>query len=48
MAREGDFRKAHSTPLIVTNDGKLQMLSAGAKPPTPTTRRPDGTLAGPL
>jgi outer membrane protein assembly factor BamB len=31
MAKEGDFRKAHSTPLIVTADGKLQMLSGGAK-----------------
>jgi outer membrane protein assembly factor BamB len=31
MARDGDLRKAHSTPLIVTADGKLQMLSAGAK-----------------
>ena len=31
MARDGDQRKAHSTPLIVTADGKPQMLSAGAK-----------------
>ncbi len=31
MAREGDHRKAHSTPLIVTANGKFQMLSAGAK-----------------
>jgi len=31
MARDGDLRKAHSTPLIVTVNGKLQMLSAGAK-----------------
>lgn len=31
MARDGDLRKAHSTPLIVTVGGKLQMLSAGAK-----------------
>jgi outer membrane protein assembly factor BamB len=31
MAKEGDLRKAHSTPLIVTMDGKVQMLSAGAK-----------------
>jgi len=31
MARDGDLRKAHSTPLIVTVDGKHQMLSAGAK-----------------
>ena len=31
MAKDGDLRKAHSTPLIVTNAGKAQMLSAGAK-----------------
>jgi outer membrane protein assembly factor BamB len=31
MQKEGDHRKAHSTPLIVKVDGKLQMLSAGAK-----------------
>jgi outer membrane protein assembly factor BamB len=31
MARDGDLRKAHSTPLIVTVAGKPQMLSAGAK-----------------
>lgn len=31
MAKDGDLRKAHSTPLIVTADGKPQMLSAGAK-----------------
>src|SRR5436190_14825972 len=31
MAKEGDLRKAHSTPLIVTIAGKAQMLSAGAK-----------------
>ncbi len=31
MARDGDLRKAHSTPLIVEAGGKLQMLSAGAK-----------------
>jgi outer membrane protein assembly factor BamB len=31
MVREGDHRKAHSTPLIVTVDGKLMMLSSGAK-----------------
>jgi outer membrane protein assembly factor BamB len=31
MARDGDLRKAHSTPLIVTTDGKPQMLSVGAK-----------------
>ena len=31
MARDGDLRKAHSTPLIVTATGKLQMLSGGAK-----------------
>lgn len=31
MAKDGDLRKAHSTPLIVTTAGKTQMLSAGAK-----------------
>ncbi|HZM02141.1 MAG TPA: PQQ-binding-like beta-propeller repeat protein [Candidatus Saccharimonadales bacterium] len=31
MVKDGDHRKAHSTPLIVTIGGKLQMLSAGAK-----------------
>jgi outer membrane protein assembly factor BamB len=31
MARDGDLRKAHSTPLIVTVKGKPLMLSAGAK-----------------
>ena len=31
MAKDGDMRKAHSTPLIVTADGKAQMVSAGAK-----------------
>jgi outer membrane protein assembly factor BamB len=31
MARDGDLRKAHSTPLIVTVAGKPQMLSVGAK-----------------
>lgn len=31
MARDGDLRKAHSTPLIVTASGKPQMLSVGAK-----------------
>ncbi len=31
MARDGDLRKAHSTPLIVTTEGGTQMLSAGAK-----------------
>jgi outer membrane protein assembly factor BamB len=31
MAREGDHRKAHSTPLIVNAGGKAQMLSSGAK-----------------
>lgn len=31
LARDGDFRKAHSTPLVVTADGKLQLLSGGAK-----------------
>jgi hypothetical protein len=31
MARDGDLRKAHSTPLIVTSGGKAQMISGGAK-----------------
>jgi len=31
MAKDGDLRKAHSTPLIVKVNGKFQMLSAGAK-----------------
>jgi len=31
MAKDGDLRKAHSTPLIVTAAGKPQMLSVGAK-----------------
>jgi outer membrane protein assembly factor BamB len=31
MARDGDLRKAHSTPLIVSTGGRSQMLSAGAK-----------------
>src|SRR5207249_3734955 len=31
MAKDGDLSKAHSTPLIVTAAGKLQMPSAGAK-----------------
>ena len=31
MAKEGDLRKAHSTPLIINFNGKPQMLSAGAK-----------------
>ena len=31
MARDGDLRKAHSTPLIVNVAGKPQMLSGGAK-----------------
>lgn len=31
MARDGDLRKAHSTPLIVTASGKPQMISSGAK-----------------
>ncbi len=31
MAKEGDLRKAHSTPLIVTEGGNAQILSAGAK-----------------
>jgi outer membrane protein assembly factor BamB len=31
MARDGDLRKAHSTPLIVDIDGEPWMFSAGAK-----------------
>ena len=31
MARDGDLRKAHSTPLLVRSEGMLQLLSAGAK-----------------
>jgi outer membrane protein assembly factor BamB len=31
MAKDGDLRKAHSTPLIIKFKEKLQMLSAGAK-----------------
>lgn len=31
MARDGDLRKAHSTPLIAEFNGGLQLLSAGAK-----------------
>ena len=31
LAKDGDLRKAHSTPVIVTVNGKLQMLSSGAK-----------------
>ena len=31
MAKEGDFRKAHSTPLVVTANGQPLMLSGGAK-----------------
>lgn len=31
MARDGDLRKAHSTPLIVKAGDRWQMLSAGAK-----------------
>ena len=31
MARDGDLRKAHSTPLIVRVAGKPQLLSGGAK-----------------
>ncbi len=31
MAKEGDFRKAHSTPLIVTTNGKPLLVSGGAK-----------------
>lgn len=31
LAKVGDLRKAHSTPLVVTADDKLQLLSGGAK-----------------
>lgn len=31
LVKDGDWRKAHSTPLIVTSGGKPQMLSVGAK-----------------
>jgi len=31
MARDGDLRKGHSTPLVVEANGKVQLLSAGAK-----------------
>jgi outer membrane protein assembly factor BamB len=31
MARDGDLRKAHSTPLLVDLKGKPELLSAGAK-----------------
>ena len=31
MARDGDLRKAHSTPLLVNFEGMPQLLSAGAK-----------------
>jgi outer membrane protein assembly factor BamB len=31
MVRDGDRRKAHSTPLVVTADGKPLMISSGAK-----------------
>lgn len=31
MAKDGDLRKAHSTPLVVTDAGKPLLLSAGAK-----------------
>ena len=31
MAKEGDFRKAHSTPLVVNSNGKPLLVSGGAK-----------------
>lgn len=31
MARDGDLRKSHGTPLIATVDGKPQLISVGAK-----------------
>ena len=40
MAKEGDFRKAHSTPLVVTDDDKLQLLSGGARRCSLTIRAP--------
>jgi outer membrane protein assembly factor BamB len=31
LAKDGDFRKAHSTPLVATVDGEPQLVSVGAK-----------------
>lgn len=31
MARDGDLRKAHSTPLLIEHDGKPVLLTGGAK-----------------
>jgi outer membrane protein assembly factor BamB len=31
MARDGDLRKAHSTPFLASHNGKIQMITAGAK-----------------
>ncbi len=31
LARDGDLRKAHSTPIVANAAGKVQMFSAGAK-----------------
>jgi outer membrane protein assembly factor BamB len=31
MARDGDLRKAHSTPLVIEMNGSLQLLTPGAK-----------------
>lgn len=31
MARDGDLRKSHGTPLLVTSGGKPQLISVGAK-----------------
>ena len=41
MAKDGDFRKAHSTPLIVTAPTASRRCSAAARrPPSATTRAP--------
>ena len=46
MAKDGDLRKAHSTPLIVNADGKMQMLSGGAKAAYVLTIRAPGRIFG--
>ena len=39
QVRDGDHRKAHSTPLVIAaDDGQRQMLSGGRKPPSHTIR----------
>jgi hypothetical protein len=40
MARDGDLRKAHSTPLVVTANGQPLLLSAGAKAASATIPAP--------